>query len=71
MSHQIGKERNIIELLQEIFGKTVPERMGINHLFVHAILVGIILKLLRYATSRNSFSKSIQKKVAGSALLVV
>ena len=41
MSHQVSKQRNIVELLQKILGKAMAKRMRINHLLIQTIFCGI------------------------------
>ena len=46
MSHEVGKQGYVVELLQEILGIAMAERVRVNHFFVQAILYGIVLQLL-------------------------
>ncbi len=38
MPHQVGKQRNVVKLLQEILGKAMTERVRVNH-FSHSIRI--------------------------------
>ena len=46
VSHEVGKQGDVVELLQEILGIAMAERVGVNHFFVQAILHRIVLQLL-------------------------
>ena len=46
MPHKVGKQGYVVELLQEIFGIAVAERVGVNHFLVQAIFHRIVLQLL-------------------------
>ena len=64
VSHQIDKERNVIELLQEILGEAMTEGMWIYHFLVKPIFYGIILQLLCYASGCDTLSETVQEQVA-------
>ena len=46
VSHEVGKQGYIVELLQEILGITMAERVRVHHFFIQAILHRIVLQLL-------------------------
>ena len=61
MSHQIGKERDVIELFQEILCEAMAEGVWIHHFLVQSILRCIVLQLLRYASGSDTLSETVQE----------
>ena len=43
---EVGKQGYVVELLQEILGITMAERVRVHHFFIQAILHRIVLQLL-------------------------
>ena len=40
MPHQVGKQGNVIELIKEVLGKAMTERMWIDHFTIQPIQIG-------------------------------
>lgn len=51
MSHEVGKEGDVVEAVKEVLGETVTERVWINHITVKTVFFGKVLQLDGYATS--------------------
>ena len=51
MSHEVGKEGDVVETVKEVLGETVTEGVWINHITVKTVLFGKVLQLDSYATS--------------------
>ena len=66
MSHEVGKERDVVELIQKVFGEAVTKRVGIDHLCIYAILFGVVLQLLGNSPRRDFLAETVQKKKTGS-----
>lgn len=64
MTHKVGKEGEVVEAVEEVFGETMTERVRINDCRTNAIFVGKDFELLCYTASGDTFSESIQKNVA-------
>ena len=61
VSHEVGKERYVVELLQKIFGESMPERVRVNDRWVQLVLDGKFLQLRGNATRRNTFAASVDE----------
>ena len=46
MSHEVSKQRYVIELLQKILGKPMTERVRINDFLIHTVFCGIVLRVM-------------------------
>ena len=68
MSHQVCKKRNVTAPFQETFGKPMPERVGINHRRINAILYRQLFQLSRNTSCGYSFAETIQKDKAAVLL---
>lgn len=68
VSHEVGKQGNVIEFLQEILGIAMAERVRVNNFLVQAILHRIVLQLLWYASCRDALAKAIKKEIATCAV---
>ena len=51
MSHEVGKEGDVIEAVKEVLGETMTELMWVNHITVKTVLFGKMFQLDSYATS--------------------
>ena len=56
MSHEVGKEGDVVETVKEVLGETVTEGVWINHITVKTVLFGKVLQLDGYATSGKAVS---------------
>ena len=63
MPHKVCKQGNVVELLQEILGITMAERVRVHHFFIQAILHRIVLQLLWYASCRDALAKAIEEEI--------
>ena len=61
MPHKIGKQSNVIILLQKVFCVAVMERVRIYYLFVKSVLLGVVFELLRDTSCSDTLTKAIQK----------
>ena len=61
VSHEIGKERNVVELFQKVLGESMPERVRINDRRIQLVLDGEFLKLCGNAPRRNAFATSVDE----------
>lgn len=64
VSHQIGKESNVVELREKVLGEAVPERVRVDHLRVDAVLLGKRLQLIADTSCRDAFPETVAKEVA-------
>ena len=51
MSHEVGKEGDVVETVKEVLGETVTEGVWINHITVKSVVFGKVLQLDDYASS--------------------
>ena len=68
MPHQVCKKRNVTAPLQKTFCKSMPERVGINHRRINAILYRQLFQLSRNTSCGDSFAETIQKDKAAVLL---
>ena len=68
MSHEVSKQRYVIELLQKILGKPMTERVRINDFLIHTVFCGIVLQLLGDTSCSDTLSETIEKKVTTCAI---
>ena len=61
VSHKIGKERYVVELLKKVLGETMPERVRVNDRRIQLVLDGEFLKLRGNAPRRDAFAASVDK----------
>ena len=61
MSHEIGKERNVIELLQKVLGESMPKRVRVNDRWVQLVLDGELFQLHGNATRRDALTVSVDE----------
>ena len=64
MPHEVGKQGDVVELIQEVFGKAVAERVRIYHLAVDAVAIGKVLQLNRDATGGKSVACAVGEQIA-------
>lgn len=57
--HQVGKQSDIIVLLKEILCIPMPEGMGIYHLLVQPIFLGIVFQLLGNTPCGDAFAEAV------------
>ena len=62
MSHEIGKERNVVELFQKVLGESMPEGVRVNDRRIQLVLDGEFLKLCGNAPRRNAFAASVDEE---------
>lgn len=68
MSHEVGKQSNVIVLFKKILGVAMTERVRIDHLLIQTVLDSIVLELLRNATGRDALTISIEKQITGGTV---
>ena len=61
MSHEIGKERNVVELFQKVLGESMSEGVRVNDHRVQLILDGEFLKLSGNTPRRDAFATSVDE----------
>ena len=69
MSHEVGKQRYIIEFLQKILGKPMTERVRINDFLIQSVFHSIVLQLLGNTSCSDTLSKTIEEKVTTCAIV--
>ena len=69
MSHEVGKEGDVVETVKEVLGETVTEGVWINHITVKTILFGKVLQLDGYATSGKAIARTIGEQIARGDVL--
>ena len=62
VSHEVGKERYVVELLQKVFGESMSERVRVNDRRIQLVLDGEFLKLCGNAPRRNAFAASVDEE---------
>ena len=62
VSHEIGKERNVVELFQKVLGESMPEGVWVDDRRVQLLLDGEFLQLRGNATRRNAFAASVDEE---------
>ena len=63
MPHQVGKEGDIVALVQKILGEPVPEGVGMDHLRVEAELLGKTLEPERQPSGGNGVAVPVPEQV--------
>ena len=61
VSHEVGKERYVVELLQKVLGESMSERVRVNDRRVQLVLDGEFLQLCSNATRRDAFATSVDE----------
>ena len=61
VSHKIGKERNVVELLQKVLGKTMSKGVRINDRRIQLVLDGEFLQLRGNASRSYTFAASVDE----------
>ena len=69
MPHKIGKQSNIIILLQKVLGIAVTERVRIYYLFIKSVLLSVVFELLGDTSCGYTLTKTIKEQVARCTLL--
>ena len=69
MSHEVGKEGDVVETVKEVLGETVTEGVWINHITVKTVLFGKVLQLDGYATSGKAVAWTIGEQIARGDVL--
>ncbi len=67
MAHKVGQKGNIIEFCQKVFGKTVPEGVGIHDLWVQAVPDREYLELSTYARWGDRSVKTAEEQGTGAS----
>ena len=67
MAHKVGQKGNIIEFCQKVFGKTVPEGVGIHDLWVQAVPDREYLELSTYARWGDGSVKTAEEQGTGAS----
>ena len=63
---KVSEQGDIVEAVEEVFRKTMAERVRINHLSFKPILIGKVFQLLSYASCRDNLTESVQKKITAA-----
>ena len=61
MSHEIGKERNVVELFQKVLGESMPEGVRVNDRRIQLVLDGEFLQLRGNASRSYTFAASVDE----------
>ena len=61
VSHEVGKERYVVEFLQKVLGESMSERVRVNDRRIQLVLDGEFLKLRGNAPRRNAFAASVDE----------
>ena len=69
MPHKIGKQSDVIILLQKVLRIAVTKRVRIYDLFIKSVLLSVVFKLLGDTSCRDTLTEAIQKQVARCTLL--
>ena len=64
MSHQIGKQCNIIEAVEKILCKAMPKRVRINDFPFQTVLVGKVFQLLGNTARGYALAEAIEKYIS-------
>ena len=64
--HKVSEQGDIVEAVEEVFRKTMAERVRINHLSFKPILIGKVFQLLSDATCRNDLTESVKKQITAA-----
>ena len=64
MSHKVGKQSNIIELIEEVLGKAMAERVWIDNFTIQTVLVCKMLQLNSDTSCGDAFPIAIEEDVA-------
>ena len=64
--HKVSEQGDIVEAVEEVFSKTMAERVRINHLSFKPILIGKVFQLLSDATCRNDLTESVKKQITAA-----
>ena len=67
MPHQVGKERDVVELRQKVLCETVPEGVRIDHFRIDAVILGQLLQLVADAASRDALAEAVAEEIATCA----
>ena len=62
VSHEVGKERYVVELLQKVLGETMPERVRVNNRRIQLVFDGEFLQLGGNAPRRNAFAAAVDEE---------
>ena len=71
MSHQVGKQGDVVVFLKEILGEAVAERVRVDHVGVQSVADGEDFQLLGYAAGGDAFAEAVHEQVAGVAALIL
>ena len=63
-THKVGKEGNVVEAVEEVLGKTMTERMGVDHIFIQSVFFSKVLELLGYASCGNPLPETVEEDIA-------
>ena len=61
VSHEVGKERYVVELLKKVLGETMPERVRVNDRRIQLVLDGEFLQLRGNASRSDAFPASVDE----------
>ena len=61
VSHEIGKERNVVELLQKVLGETMPEGVRVNNRRIQLVFDGEFLQLRGNPSRSDAFAASVDE----------
>lgn len=67
MPHQVRKQRNVVELCQEVLGEAMAEGVRIDNLRIDAVAPCKRLQLITDAASRDALPETVAKEIAACA----
>lgn len=65
VSHEVSKESEIVVAVKEVLGEAMSERMWIDYSGVDTVFLSEQFELLRYATSCDSLSETVEEDIPG------
>ena len=66
VTHQVGEERNVIVLIQEVLRESMAEGVRIHHFGVEAVLVRELFQLGGDPSRSDDLSETVAEDVSGS-----
>ena len=63
VTHEVCKQCEIVEAIEEVFGKTMSKGMGIDYGGVDSVFLGKQFELLSYSTGSYPFSETVEKNI--------
>ena len=67
VAHQVGEQRDVIELREKVLGEAMPKGVRIHHLRINAVSFGERLQLVADATRGDAFAEAIAEQITARA----